>query len=55
MECFDLLDLKGLAPVDGVAWAVSLIAFAGITPQDLKQLCSDRAGVVMGVKGVCRR
>ncbi len=53
----DLVDLEGLAPVDGIVWAVAHRAFAGITPPQLKTLCGNGngAGVVMDVKGVLRR
>jgi UDP-N-acetyl-D-galactosamine dehydrogenase len=54
---FGLVDLEGLAPVDGVIWAVSHSAFAGITPKQLKNLCGNGngSGVVMDVKGVLVR
>ncbi len=54
---FGLVDLDGLAPVDGVIWAVAHNAFAEITPQQLKDLCrnGNGAGVVMDVKGVLTR
>jgi UDP-N-acetyl-D-galactosamine dehydrogenase len=52
---FGLVDLAGLAPVDGIVWAVAHSAFADITPQKLKELCGNRSGVVMDVKGVLQR
>jgi UDP-N-acetyl-D-galactosamine dehydrogenase len=53
----ELVDLEGLAPVDGIVWAVAHSAFAGMTPPQLKALCGkgNGAGVVMDVKGVLRR
>lgn len=50
----DLIDLEGLAPVDGVVWAVAHSAFAEITPNKLKALCcnGNGCGVVMDVKGM---
>jgi UDP-N-acetyl-D-galactosamine dehydrogenase len=53
----DLIDLEGLAPVDGVIWAVAHSAFADITPERLKALCCNGGGcgVVMDVKGVLTR
>jgi UDP-N-acetyl-D-galactosamine dehydrogenase len=52
-----LVDLEGLAAVDGVVWAVAHSAFAAITPQYLKALCGNGngSGVVMDVKGVLQR
>jgi len=54
---FDLVDLNGLAPVDGVIWAVAHEAFNEITPKRLKQLCENGngTGVVIDVKGVLQR
>ncbi len=54
---FDLVDLDGVAPVDGVVWAVAHKAFAGITPKKLKELCGNGngCGMVMDVKGVLER
>jgi UDP-N-acetyl-D-galactosamine dehydrogenase len=54
---FGLVDLEGLAPVDGVIWAVAHSAFDEITPQVLKGLCDNGngSGVVMDVKGVLTR
>jgi len=54
---FGLVVLEGLAPVDGVVWAVAHSAFADITPQRLKDLCGNGngSGVVMDVKGVLTR
>lgn len=53
----DLIDLEGLAPVDGVVWAVAHAAFDEITPRRLKALCcnGNGCGVVMDVKGVLER
>jgi UDP-N-acetyl-D-galactosamine dehydrogenase len=54
---FGLVALDGLAPVDGVIWAVAHTAFASITPEGLKLLCrnGNESGVVMDVKGVLQR
>jgi UDP-N-acetyl-D-galactosamine dehydrogenase len=54
---FDLIDLEGLAPVDGIIWAVAHSAFDTITPEVLKRLCDNGngSGVVMDVKGVLTR
>ncbi len=52
---FGLVELDGLAPVDGVVWAVAHSAFAGITPKRLKELCGGKAGVLMDVKSVLER
>jgi UDP-N-acetyl-D-galactosamine dehydrogenase len=54
---FGLVDLEGLAPVDGVVWAVAHKAFADMGPQQLKNLCrnGNGSGVVMDVKGVLTR
>ncbi|MDG5467693.1 nucleotide sugar dehydrogenase [Deltaproteobacteria bacterium IMCC39524] len=54
---FGLVDLEGLAPVDGIIWAVAHTAFAKIIPEDLKRLCrnGNGPGVVMDVKGVLQR
>lgn len=51
---FGLVDLEGLAPVDGVVWAVAHSAFSDISPKRLKDLCGNGngTGVVMDVKGV---
>jgi UDP-N-acetyl-D-galactosamine dehydrogenase len=53
----DLVDLVGLAAVDGVVWAVAHSAFDDITPKRLKDLCGNAhgSGVVMDVKGVLTR
>ncbi len=53
----DLIDLEGLAPVDGVIWAVAHSAFAEITPDKLKALCcnGNGCGVVMDVKGMLNK
>ena len=53
----DLVDLEGLAAVDGVVWAVAHSAFDDITPKRLKDLCGNAhgSGVVMDVKGVLTR
>jgi UDP-N-acetyl-D-galactosamine dehydrogenase len=53
----ELVDLEGLAPVDGIVWAVAHRAFADLTPQRLKAFCANGngAGVVMDVKGQLRR
>jgi UDP-N-acetyl-D-galactosamine dehydrogenase len=53
----ELVDLDGLAPVDGIIWAVAHAAFAKITPRQLKVMCrnGNGAGVVMDVKGVLQR
>jgi len=50
----DLVELDGLASVDGVVWAVAHSAFDDMTPQRLKELCRNGGGcgVVMDVKGV---
>jgi UDP-N-acetyl-D-galactosamine dehydrogenase len=55
----DLVELDGLAPVDGIVWAVAHRAFDTITPNELKRLCEGGGnntgpGVVMDVKGVLR-
>ena len=49
---FGLVVLDGLAPVDGVIWAVAHTAFASITPEGLKLLCrnGNESGVVMDVQ-----
>lgn len=54
---FPLIDLEGLAPVDGVIWAVAHSAFASISPQQIKDLCGNGngSGVLMDVKGVLTR
>ncbi len=52
---FGLVDLENLEAVDGVVWAVSHSAFNDISPQRLKELCGNRSGVVMDVKGVMQR
>ena len=49
---FGLVALEGLAPVDGVVWAVAHSAFADITPKQRKELCVGEGGVLMDVKGV---
>jgi len=52
---FGLVELEGLAPVDGVIWAVAHSAFANITPKRLKELCGGKAGLLMDVKSVLER
>ncbi|PNU18676.1 nucleotide sugar dehydrogenase [Geothermobacter hydrogeniphilus] len=53
----ELVGLDGLAPVDGVVWAVAHDAFADISPKQLKDLCGNGngSGVVVDVKGLLRR
>ena len=54
---FGLVDLEGLAPVDGIVWAVAHESFSGITPEDLRRFCGNGngSGVVMDVKGMMER
>ena len=53
----DLVDLDGLAPVDGIVWAVAHSAFTTINPAKLKTMCrnGNGCGVLMDVKNVLRR
>ncbi len=53
----DLVTLEGLAPVDGVVWAVAHRIFQAITPERLQTLCGNGSGqgAVIDVKGVLER